>query len=544
MPTLNLDDYGKITYTIDKSGVIGPDDYVTMKLTFKPSVKMYGYYVYLHNPYSPNQGANYIFQGDKTISKGGSGSVTLEFKPALYMVSKKWFTERNAQMLLSVHMVISTSDDSVSSDIFDTGITVLKERIAPEIASHSFQETRIEDTTGIVVRPGPEQNLPLDIFGTFVQIASSPKLVANVILDPLDPALTAQHSLTLKQGENTLFSLAESVSGSSVKILTGNIAVAGQVDYEYIVTDSAGMSSSVSGSFNVLEYALPVINKAIPKRYAYEYDSSGNEVLVESEQGTIVRIEFSAAMTAISGNGNNNTGTLTVVYGSADDESDRTSIEVMSGVTVAGIDTFITFDDVVFSDAQDYVFEVEWADMFRSVKSTSNIYAAGADFEVTPDGVSVGMVSGGTSEDKRFEVAETHESHFYGGIAGVTNYPDFRGADGTITLPQGMEVATGGRWIDGKPIYRYMWKGTTSLSGKQGVVCTLPDGEPDTVITLRGMFRRESDRAWFAMPNIYYGSVDWAVNMRTDSSGGITCGFGDQYSGSRPIIVIVEYTKK
>lgn len=541
MPTLNLDDFGKITYTIDKSGVIGSSDYVTMKLTFKPSVKMYGYRVYVHNPSAPNQGAYPLQSGDKTISKGGSGSVTIEFNPAQYIKNRKWFTERSAQLLMSVDMIISTSDDFASSEIFNTGVTVLEERLAPEIVSFDIGETRLEDVTGIVVRPAPYEALPLNIFGAFVQDVSKPKITANVLLDPLDPALTAQYSLTLKQGENTLFSLAESVSGSSVKILTGSIAVAGQVDYEYIVTDSAGMSSSVSGSFNVLEYALPVINKAIPKRYAYEYDSSGNEVLVESEEGTIVRLEFAATMTKISENGNNNAGTLTIMYGNADDDSDRATLVAISEMNAGSIDTFIDFSGVEFSDSVDYVFEVTWADLFRAAKSTSNIYAAGADFEVTPDGVSVGMVSGGTPEDKRFEVAKTHESHFYGGVAGVTNYPEIAVAD----MPTGVEELTGGRWIDGKPIYRYTWKGVSARSGSQGNYGEIPGGEPETVISLRGMFQRPSDKAWFTIPTIYYGDIKWAVNIRTDGDGHLTVGFGSQYEAKdKPMILIAEYTKK
>lgn len=109
------------------------------------------------------------------------------------------------------------------------------------------------------------------------------------------------------------------------------------------------------------------------------------------------------------------------------------------------------------------------------------------------------------------------------------------------------EVLTGDTWIDGKPIYRFIWQGTTSLSGEQGVVCRLPEGHFDTVFTLRGMFKRTSDNSWFAIPNIYYGAISWAVNIRTDLStdepDGILLGFGSQYTGSRPIIIIAEYTK-
>ena len=110
------------------------------------------------------------------------------------------------------------------------------------------------------------------------------------------------------------------------------------------------------------------------------------------------------------------------------------------------------------------------------------------------------------------------------------------------------ETLTGGTWIDGKPIYRFVWKGTTSLKKAQGVLCRLPEGHFDTVFTLRGIFKRTTDNNWFAIPNGYYGGTGWTVNLRTDIAtnepDGILAGFGEEYTDlDRPIIVIAEYTK-
>lgn len=111
------------------------------------------------------------------------------------------------------------------------------------------------------------------------------------------------------------------------------------------------------------------------------------------------------------------------------------------------------------------------------------------------------------------------------------------------------EVLTGDTWIDGKPIYRFIWQGTTSLKKAQGVVCHLPEGHFDTVFTLRGLFKRTTDNNWFAIPNGYYGGTGWTVNLRTDIAtdgpDGILVGFGEEYTDSnRPIIIFAEYTKK
>ena len=328
MPTLNLDEFGKITYTIDKSGFIGPNDYVTMKFTFKPSVKMYGYRVYVHNPSAPNQGAYPLQSGDKTISKGGSGSVTIEFNPAQYIKNRKWFTERSAQLLMSVHMITSTSDDYASSEIFDTGVTVLEERIAPVISNMLVSETTFNDTAPVQIFPPPAENLPLNIFGTFVQGVSKPKFTADITLDPLDATLTANYTLALKQGDTELYSAAGGVSGNTVKILTGLISAYGAVDCILTVTDSAGMSASTTVPFTVLQYSKPSISLFTPKRYEYAYDASGNQVLQESESGTIVVFDFAGSITPISGNGANNFGKLSVTYGPTYDESDRATVVI------------------------------------------------------------------------------------------------------------------------------------------------------------------------------------------------------------------------
>lgn len=532
MPTLNLDEFGKITYTIDKSGFIGPNDYVTMKFTFKPSVKMYGYRVYVHNPSAPNQGAYPLQSGDKTISKGGSGSVTIEFNPAQYIKNRKWFTERSAQLLMSVDMIISTSDDYASSEIFDTGVTVLEERIAPVISNPVLAETTFNDTAPVQIFPPPAENLPFNIFGMFVQGVSKPKFTADITLDPLDTTLTANYTLALKQGDTELYSAAGGVSGNSIKILTGLISAYGAVDCILTVTDSAGMSASTTVSFTVLQYSKPSISLFTPKRYEYAYNASGNQILQESESGTIVIFDFAGSITPISGNGANNFGKLSVTYGPTYDESDRTTV-VINSTTNASTAITHEFAGVVFSDSEDYTFVASFNDYFNSAKSTVEIYKAGGDLDVTPDGAAVGMISTGTAEHKKFEVAETHESFFYGGIAGVTNYP-----------AAGVEELTGGKWIDGKPIYRFLWKGTTTHKKTQKVMTNFPnDITPDTVISLTGMLKR-SDGEWMPIPNAYYGSADHTANLRTYGGNGIYLGLGDGFDGTKTVVIIAEYTKK
>ena len=118
-----------------------------------------------------------------------------------------------------------------------------------------------------------------------------------------------------------------------------------------------------------------------------------------------------------------------------------------------------------------------------------------------------------------------------GGIAGVTNYTE------------GVEELTGGKWIDGKPIYRYLWKGTTTHSGSQKVMTNFPGNiTPETVITLRGMIQR-SDGEWVSAPTSYYGSLNHSANLRTYNGYQIYLGLGSGFDGTKTVVIIVEYTK-
>ena len=79
MPTVNFSnpDYGSITYSVDKSGLLMADESITVKVTFKPKLqKMYGYGINLMHVGSDSSGWG-AAEGLKTIAKGSSGSVTV-----------------------------------------------------------------------------------------------------------------------------------------------------------------------------------------------------------------------------------------------------------------------------------------------------------------------------------------------------------------------------------------------------------------------------------------------------------------------------------
>lgn len=452
------------------------------------------------------------------IARGASKAFTVEVpvKKAASMISGEY-----ANIAIYAHAVYGAYY-AVIGDAF----VYIAERVAPAITSLEFDETTSYDQTGINIS---QPNLPKRLFGFFVQNVSIPKLTADVTLDPQDPTLTMQHSLVLKQGDDVIFSASGAETPGSIKILCNNINVFGAVSYEYTVTDSAGISATESGSFDVYAYTPPVITQFRPARYEYVYDSNGDQVLQESETGTIVIIDFSGTMTPIASDSAVNRSIISLTYGPAYDESDRTTVR-LGTETEAAVTRVLQIPDVEFSDAQEYTFALSYQDYFRTASATAEVYKAGGDLDLTNHGAAIGMISTADMEHPKFEVAPTHESHFYGGIAGVTNY-----------AASGVEEATGGKWIDGKPIYRFMCTATTSAVG--GVtIGNLPE-VPDTIISLTGVFKRGTDNAWISVHNAYYTNLGWSVNIMTDGGTALNVTFGGSNTGTKTVIVIAEYTK-
>lgn len=465
-------------------------------------------------------GKNVVTKSGISIAKGASKSFTVEFSMA-----------EIATVTPGEYITISISVDNpygyYNVKISDA-LIYLSERVAPVISSFNLAETTYNDTAPIVIYPPPSENLPKNIFGAYVQNVSKPKVTATVELDPLDTTLTAQHTLTFKQGDVTLYTITGSVPSGSAKFLTGLISVSGNVDYEYIVVDSAGMSSSVVGSFEVLEYTPAAIKTFTPKRYAYTYNDLGDLVLEEAEDGTIVAFDFEGSITQLSGNGASNYWKLSITYGRTYDENDRTTVEIATMTSGSAILSH-EIKDVVFEDSDDYTFIAEFRDYFRIAKVTAEIYKAGADFDVTPDGVAVGMISTGTADQRKFEVAETHESFFHGGIAGVTNYPD-----------PGVEKPTGGTWVnrngDRVPVYWQVLVYNLTATGSTQNGPTIADF--DELVSITGRFFRSAE-GYYHQLNFYASSSD--MNYAYMRSDGV---LRVRSTDKAIVTAIVEYTKK
>jgi hypothetical protein len=363
-------------------------------------------------------------------------------------------------------------------------------------------------------------------FGSPVQAESRLTITGEYALDPRYPDLSAVHTLTLTDSGGTDIYVASQSNNAVFNV--GAIAGAGTITWTYTVTDGTGGSATDTGTFSVLPYAPPAISGFAVERYTTVLDDQGNPTYVASEDGDHVRFTFTATVTPVN---EGNPWTLALNYVEEDGEGAGTTVQVAS--EAAGGTLTYTEDRTILTAAVSanvaWRFTIIATDAFGEVGSMSGyVDEATAFFNVEENGVSVGMRSTGTAAEKLFEVADGYEARLYGGIRGVTNF---------VT---GVEIKTGGRWIDGRPIYQQIIKGTTSNTGT--VSAGSLGASVGAVVRIAGQFLRASDNIWRTIPYIL-SSVNWAAVCTVSTAGAVSLYFGTNNSGSKDYYVVIEYTK-
>ncbi|MBQ8508040.1 MAG: hypothetical protein IJ466_11505 [Clostridia bacterium] len=157
-------------------------------------------------------------------------------------------------------------------------------------------------------------------------------------------------------------------------------------------------------------------------------------------------------------------------------------------------------------------------------RSFANVHLSGA----STGGVCFGSFSKATEGNPLFQCY--YPSRFYAGIDGVTNY-------------SAGEVDTGGRWIDGKRVYRSVLQFTTTLNGTGGVVANLPN-MPETLISARGFFSVSGSTSIRPIPFCQFNDLQYSVSMNVaKDSSNVSMTFGTKWSGTKNVCLILEYTK-
>ena len=342
----------------------------------------------------------------------------------------------------------------------------------------------------------------LEAFGALAMNHSLPWMASEFALDSWYPALTASHSLTLSGAMSATLTASTAAGVTEQAFQLPALTVAGTVAWSYTVTDSYGGTATVTGSFEVLAYSPPAFISMTPERYAVVLDQ-GSSSHVPADYGTWLWLTYSAVTAAVTGTGGeHNPWTLTAVWspdigsggGSQLIESD-TDGRVLGATRNEGV----TYE---LSASSGWVVRLELADALNSVSIEGLLVPGHALFDIEPNGVAVGMHSGGTAQDKRFEVAQDYTARFYGpvrmaaeDISGLYSFARTAGAC-SVTAISAVRV---GNMVN--VAMAVVYTGTTSSGGNvlTGVLSGGPLPAVDTITM--GSYWQASGAALYLKPN-------------------------------------------
>ena len=358
-------------------------------------------------------------------------------------------------------------------------------------------------------------------YGAPLQTASRLRLTGAFTLDPAHPDLSAQHVLKLIDSDGDTVYTA--VRADTAVFDVGALDASGTVTWRYTVNDSGGNSATATGTFIMRPYAAPTIAGLQVERYVTGVDDHGDPTYTADDAGDKVRFTFQAIVSAVAGL---NAWTMTLTYGEGTEAGyGGESVDIGSG-TDGGIYSYTedrTLLGAEISISSPWWFRIDVRDSVTQATGymVGYVDAASALFNVEKYGVAVRMRTTATEAEHLFEVAEDAQARFHGGIRGVTDY----------VLS---EQPTGGRWIDGRPIYRQTVRGTVAAQ-TQRVIATIADIAQ--AVAIGGTLTRASDGAIFPA-NYYYSDSNHSF-LFVNGSGGVET--YTRFAGD--LIITLEYTK-
>ena len=258
-------------------------------------------------------------------------------------------------------------------------------------------------------------------------------------------SLTHTAQWSLGSASSSVVNIAEGVTQSNYTIpaswlnqLSGVTSAEGTCTLSTYEGGTLRGSREIPFTVKMPDRYTPVLNSFSVRRYASTVNDSGQTVYVESLSGNKVWVSLSAT---IDRDGGSNPGTAQVRYYPAENESAAQTVNVTWNANQLTLSNNRSLISKTIPVSSAYVFELTISNGHSVIRSTVRVEKSWAPLHVagTGYGVGVGMYSEGTQENPMLQVA--WPASMAGGINGVTNY--------CIE-----EVATGGHWIDGKPIYR------------------------------------------------------------------------------------------
>lgn len=477
---------------------------------------------------------------NKSISKGTLSSFTISHTITqaniIKLASPRW---SNRVESFPLYISIYDKPDGPNGDwtkyditnyVESCSITFIRQRKNPTVLCSLSDR--------YIVRSGDVT--ALEYFENYIQNYSLPTIEAHFETDPDDIKLTAIHHLIIKDDEeNIIFDMSENTEAGAT-LINFDIPVIsnpGIYYYTWTVTDSAGNSGKDSNTFTVLSYFPPAITTFLLERYKYVI-GEGN-VIADDGEKLLTTFEGSVAPVRGTNSDNMNAWTLSFSYKDIDRDIDGFQ-SIISGINGRNIEynSDATAFTNTISAGSTFNFIVTLSDMLNSVKASYVVLKAGGYLNVEKTGVSVGMRSTSTASNKKFEVASDYESHFYGGIAGISNYPPIDSNTNTSE-----EELTGGHWVDGKPLYRKIYH-ITSVDSNNTINIDISDLNYDFIKWedyINITYSSDVAQQWI---NTYYwsGNNDRARIYIYDTQLRFRLGT-DLHLSTQGAWIILEYTK-
>lgn len=259
----------------------------------------------------------------------------------------------------------------------------------------------------------------------------------------LTVAAAGKYGATIASYAVTLEGVTQTTATAAFAAISGS----GDVPYTYTVTDSRGLTTTGTGILVVLPWDVPQIGKfAIQRVTALNVPDIG---------GTYGRATVQAAVSPLTvGGAAQNTLSYQVHYRQIGSTGDWTATDAVAA-SGQSVDTSAVLESGgaqidSFGDLLGYEFRLTVTDRFGSSTAFAEMPTKDVMLHIrrSAKSVAIGMESTGTAGHPMFEVAP--DARFYGD---VQFDGDVTGLPATTIAYTTVEVDTGDKWVNGKPIY-------------------------------------------------------------------------------------------
>lgn len=366
---------------------------------------------------------------------------------------------------------------------------------------------------------------PYDTTGGYYQFIGGAQISALDAASPYGASIT-EYAVTGSENVNA--------SGQNAVINTPKFQQDGDHSYSITVTDSRGRKTTKTVECTVAAVYAPSITSFTVRRYSTVINDAGEPEYADDFAGGKVRVSMLAGADPAGGN---NTITARIVWnevGSA--ESHRVNLAWPSGLAQLEYEnerSLITAD-IPLDSAYEFVLYI--TDEHTGATAYARVEKGWTAVHVSENGYGVGVggyVMDGTPEAPVFR--SYYPAQFVAGIDGVTNY-----AAG--------QTLTGGKWTDGKPIYRQVVEiGYIAVGGKKIIPVNLNGGMFETLISMRGMVHMDAyNGTWVSVPYADY-DANWAIPITIYGSENAVpevTAYANKLHAITAGYVVIEYTLK